>query len=203
MTMRAEPKVILFDLGGVLLRLNDPIATFGLACGDAEFHRDWLLSPAVREFERGAITAEQFASQIVQEMQLPYDANDFLDRFIAWPGSVFPEAVALVERIPERYACAILSNTNALHWQSLDIENGFSNRFERYFLSFETGLLKPDVRAFANVAEQYECAPADILFFDDNPLNVSAAIKAGMHAILCRKVADIADLLITRQIVKA
>ena len=203
MTDRAELKLVLFDLGGVLLHLNDPLITFGLDCSEAEFHQTWLLSPAVREFERGAITAEQFASSVTREMQLPYDAKMFLERFVAWPGSPFPDAIDLVGRIPEHYACAILSNTNALHWQSLDIDSRFGNRFERYFLSYETGLLKPDDQAFANVAEQYDCAPEEILFFDDNPLNVSAANEMGMHAILCRTGADLADALVDRGIVEA
>lgn len=97
----------------------------------------------------------------------------------------------------------ILSNTNALHWQSLDIDSRFGHRFERYFLSYETGLLKPDDPAYANVAEQYDCAPEEILIFDDNPLNVSAANDMGMHAILCRTGADLADALIDRGIVEA
>lgn len=203
MTVQSDLKLVLFDLGGVLLQLNDPIATFGLDCSEADFHRNWLLSPAVREFERGAITAEQFASNVTREMQLPYDASMFLERFVAWPGSPFPDAVDLVGRISECYACAILSNTNALHWQTLNIESSFSHRFERYFLSYETGLLKPDDQAFVNVTEQYDCAPEEILFFDDNPLNVSAAIELGMHAVLCQTGTDLADALIDRGIVEA
>lgn len=203
MSASSELKLILFDLGGVLLQLNDPITTFGLDCSEAEFHQNWLLSPAVRAFERGAITATQFASSITQEMGLPYNAKIFLERFAAWPGLPFPNAVDLVERIPERYSCAVLSNTNSLHWQSLNIESCFGNRFERYFLSYETGLLKPDEHAFTNVINQYDCVPEQILFFDDNPLNVIAAGELGMHAVLCRAGADIAAALIDQGVLRA
>lgn len=202
MSAQLELKLVLFDLGGVLLQLNDPISTFGLDCSEVEFHQKWLLSPAVRAFERGAITAMQFASSITQEMALPYNAKIFLERFVAWPGLPFPDAVDLVERIPECYSCAVLSNTNSLHWQSLNIESNFGHRFERYFLSYETGLLKPDEYAFTNVINHYNCAPEQILFFDDNPLNITAAGELGMHAVLCRTGADIAAALIDRGILQ-
>ena len=200
MAVRAEIELVLFDLGGVLLQLDDPIETFGLDLNESEFHRSWLLSPAVREHESGAITAKQFASRITQEMELPYDANEFLERFVAWPGLPYPEAVDLVQRIDQRYSCAILSNTNALHWHSLDIENSFGQRFERYFLSFETGLLKPDAQAFLRVVETYGCSPNQILFVDDNPLNVDAAIQSGMQATLCRTRSDLSAALNGRRL---
>ena len=51
MTQNDPIKVILFDLGGVLLRLNDPIETFGLQMDQNEFKERWLRSPSVRTFE--------------------------------------------------------------------------------------------------------------------------------------------------------
>jgi hypothetical protein len=66
-------KVLLFDLGGVLLRLNNQSETFGVPMEDDEFLTRWIHSAAVREFERGAIEAESFAKAIVIEADLPYD----------------------------------------------------------------------------------------------------------------------------------
>ncbi|MDA0681042.1 MAG: hypothetical protein O3A13_02875 [Proteobacteria bacterium] len=71
-------KVLLFDLGGVLLRLNNPQATFGLKTSESEFLDRWLRSPSVRDFERGAIEAETFARSVVGEIDLPYDWREFL-----------------------------------------------------------------------------------------------------------------------------
>jgi HAD superfamily hydrolase (TIGR01509 family) len=195
MNESANIKLLLFDLGGVLMELNDPIKTFGLDCDEQEFHRRWLLSPAVRAHECGAISAEQFANDVTREMQLPYDPYTFLDRFGAWPGSPYPEAIDLIGRIDARLDCAILSNTNAFHWDNLDIKNAFAHRFDRCFLSYETGLLKPDAHAYTHVADEYKCDLAQIHFFDDNPLNVAAAAELGMQATLCRSGADIAESL--------
>ena len=57
MKNRAELKLVLFDLGGVLLQLNDALITFGLDCSEAEFHQTWLLSPADTLIDRGIVEA--------------------------------------------------------------------------------------------------------------------------------------------------
>ncbi len=59
----------------------------------------------------------------------------------------------------------------------------FGDRFDRYFLSYQTGLLKPDQEAFLQVIRNYACLPQEILFFDDNPLNIAAASKEGIASV--------------------
>ena len=176
-------KVILFDLGGVLLKLRDPISTFGLQIDDSDFLRTWIMSPSVRAFESGQIDCDEFAESVITEMKLPMDWQELLDRFNSWPDGFYPKAIELVGRIPPRYHCAILSNTNALHWQQADLPGKFGNSFDRYFLSYETGLLKPDQACFLQVIESYTCRPEEILFFDDNPLNVEAAGAEGIASV--------------------
>jgi putative hydrolase of the HAD superfamily len=75
-----------------------------------------------------------------------------------------------------------LSNTNAVHWQQIDVSGHFGHRFDRYFLSYESGLLKPDGASFSQVTTDYGCQPREILFFDDNPVNVDAARQAGIRS---------------------
>jgi putative hydrolase of the HAD superfamily len=177
-------RVLLFDLGGVLCRLNDPIETFGLQQSHAEFMQRWLMSPSVREFERGAIDAPTFAKNIVMEAKLNYGPEEFLRRFDSWPDQLFPGTLELLRQTPQRYELAVLSNTNAVHWGRDEIGGRLTAHFGKIFLSYETGLLKPDVQAYAHVAASFGCAAREILFFDDNPLNVSAALEFGCRAEL-------------------
>jgi putative hydrolase of the HAD superfamily len=178
-------KVVVFDLGGVLLQLRDPIETFRLEISEGEFLERWLRSPSVREFERGASNAESFAKAIVGELRLPMHWTEFLKCFDAWPERLFPETEGLLDAIPAGIGRALLSNTNAAHWGRKDISSTLSGKLDRLFLSFDTGLLKPDREAFDQVIAAYGNAAGTFLFFDDNPLNVSAAIEAGMQAVLC------------------
>lgn len=179
------PRLILFDYGGVLLTLNDPVATFGIGESRADFNLRWLLSPAVQAHERGEIGPEAFARRMVVDMQLDYSWQDFIERFNAWPGGVPAATAALVQSIPADIDCAILSNTNGLHWAAQDIAGDFNGRIDRCFLSFETGHVKPDLRAFEHVLDSVPFKATDILFIDDNQKNIDAAARTGMRVRHC------------------
>lgn len=178
-------RVVVFDLGGVLLRLRDPLTNFGLELDEAEFQERWLNSAAVREFERGACDAETFGRTIVREFGLSMGWRSFLERFDAWPEQIYPETPRLLDAVPAGVGRVLLSNTNAAHWSRSDIAGALTGRLDKTFLSFRTGLLKPDREAFMQVVRAYGMLPEAFLFFDDNPLNVSAARATGMHAVLC------------------
>lgn len=195
-----EPRIILFDIGGVLVRLNDPVRTFKLAFGKSEFFRRWLLSSPVRAFERGDMLADEFARAIIEDLELPYGPTEFLERFLAWPGDPFSYAIDLVRRIDSRYPCGLMSNTNLLHWPSMGIEDAFDGRFDHLFLSYQTGLVKPDEAAFQHVIDGLGFAPPQILFFDDNPLNVTTASSLGISAVLCGSEEDLSRSLATAKV---
>lgn len=181
----AQCKLLLFDLGGVLMRLRDPATTFGLALTVDEFNRRWLLCNAVREYERGLIDRDVFASRAAVELALDYGAEEFLQRFDRWPHSIYPGAVELLHSVAKRFATAILSNTNAMHWERQDIRDRILPAVDHAFLSYETGFVKPDPAAFEQVATRYNYAAEKILFIDDNPLNTAAAARYGMQTATC------------------
>jgi FMN phosphatase YigB (HAD superfamily) len=90
----------------------------------------------------------------------------------------------LVEHLAARHRVMIFSNTNAVHWDSqVAASGGRLARIEAY-LSHEIGRLKPDVAAFAKVAELAGIDPARSLFFDDVAANVAGARAAGFQAEL-------------------
>jgi len=179
-----EIKVILFDLGGVLLKLRNPVETFGLPGSVTEFKQRWLRSPSVREFEAGAIDTEDFARKIVVEAELPYDWREFIERFDSWPEDLFAETLNVLHSIPPGYRRALLSNINALHWGRENISVPLAGCFDELFLSYVTGQVKPDHGAYDQVVQTYGCQPGEVLFFDDSPGNVAAAADYGMQAIL-------------------
>jgi glucose-1-phosphatase len=180
----SDIRVLLFDLGGVLLRLNNQIDIFGLPMDSDEFLTRWIHSPAVREFERGAIDAESFAKAIVVESDLPYSWHEFLRRFEAWPDRLYPGTREMLDSIPLRYQRALLSNTNAIHWHRDGIADELAGRFNCVFLSYLTGQLKPDREAFQLVQDELNCEAGEIAFFDDNPANTEAAKKWGCQSFL-------------------
>ena len=198
MGKRNRFKIILFDLGGVLLRLNDPIETFGLDISLNEFKDRWLRYPSVHEFEAGRIDTEEFAGRIVSEAELPYDWQEFIRRFDAWPDRLFDETIDVLIAIPATYRRALLSNINALHWGRDNIAGPLAGHFDHTFLSFETGFVKPDREAYELVTETFECRPDEVLFFDDSPLSVAAAADYGMQAVLACGIGAVSRTLAER-----
>ena len=184
-TMPKQIRVLLFDLGGVLIELND-LSTF-LHLNDAEMPvnkllSDWLSSPAARAFEMGISTKEQFADKYIEETNLPIKRNEFLNAFTQLPKGLYPDAHRLIERCRDRYFTACLSNTNALHWQRLTHEMGIDRMFDQHFASHLTGKLKPDRESFEHVLQSLNCDPSAIIFLDDNEMNVKAARSVGIIA---------------------
>jgi putative hydrolase of the HAD superfamily len=92
----------------------------------------------------------------------------------------------MLARIPRSYRRAILSNTNALHWPRVLNDMQLGAAFDCHFVSHITGRIKPDPDAFEHAVESLDCIPKQVLFLDDNMLNVRAAQSYGMHAIRVR-----------------
>lgn len=192
---KALPRLLLFDYGGVLLHLNDPLETFGFGSSREDFNQQWLLSPAVREHETGKIGPREFAGRMVADLQLPYSPREFIQRFDSWPAGVSAATHAVVQLVPPAVECAILSNTNALHWRKQDVARDLGGRISRLFLSFETGLIKPDEQAFRHVLDETAYPAGDVLFLDDNPLNLASAAAIGMRTRLCPGVDSLLEAL--------
>jgi glucose-1-phosphatase len=96
----------------------------------------------------------------------------------------------MLARIPSSYRRAVLSNSNALHWPRVRDDMGFGPAFDSHFVSHLTGRIKPDADAFEHVLDSLGCRPGQVLFLDDNLLNVEASQSLGMNAVRVRGIAE-------------
>ncbi len=185
----ADIRVLLFDVGGVLVELggiNIMLRWLKKRMTEEEMWRRWLHSSPVRAFETGRIDGAEFAQRVVEEFGIDVEPARFLESFTGWPTGLYPGTLDLLAQVPPSYRRALLSNSNALHWPRVIDEMGLGALFESRFVSHLTGNIKPDAAAFAEVVETLECAPAQVLFLDDNRLNIEAAAVFGMHAVRVR-----------------
>jgi len=191
-------RVILFDLGGVLV---ENAGEQGLSSmlpyqlGRHEIWTRWLASDAVRRFERGEIAPEVFAARFIEEWGLALEPAAFMESFAAWPRGLFDGAAALVRNLRAQHRVACLSNTNALHWARLP---ELPELFDSIFASHLTGLLKPDAEAFEHVLRELDVRADAVWFFDDLLQNVEAARKVGIRAVQVRTFADVGPALRAR-----
>ena len=177
--------LVLFDLGGVLVRLGGGVDAMQRLAGltsPEEVWTRWLTCAWVRSFESGSCTPRDFAQGVVDDWSLSISAAYFLEQFRAWPDGVFEGARELLDQVRQQVRVGCLSNTNALHWSDHSSKWGLDDRFDVRFLSFEVGLIKPDREIFDHVSETVGVAPHRIVFLDDNQLNVDQAAASGFVA---------------------
>jgi putative hydrolase of the HAD superfamily len=179
-------RVVLFDVGGVLVEVSGVptmLAWMGNRITPEELWRMWLTSPVVRAFETGRTTPDVFADQLIAEMALPVGPETLLEEFTRFTQGLLPGALELVGRVPRRYTRATLCNTNSLQWPRLMKDMRRAEAFDHHFASHLMGKIKPDEEVFHHVTRTLHCAPGEILFLDDNQLNVEAAKRVGLRAV--------------------
>lgn len=174
--------ILLFDLGGVLVDLANPVDAIGLELSDEEFWATWLTSPLVQGFETGRLPTRDFVAQLGAELGFS-DADEFDRALRRWQLPMFQGAEAALRSLTRSHTVALLSNTNEIHWQQVASQTDVFADFDKLFLSYETGNAKPGQAAFLDVVQHFDCEPQRIHFFDDNAGNVAAARQAGMTAV--------------------
>jgi FMN phosphatase YigB (HAD superfamily) len=178
----ADVRAVLFDLGGVLL-------------------------PFDRELRIAAIVARTMATP---EAARTFMADDIHRRLDSGEAHEFDLAAAFtsffrVHISPVEAIQLVLSVFEAPNDELWDVAEALSHRFvvggfsdnpwlvrevfppgavlDPLFLSSEIRACKPSAEAFAAVERGLEMAPEHILFVDDTPANVEAAIARGWQAI--------------------
>jgi putative hydrolase of the HAD superfamily len=175
--------VVVFDLGGVLVEVPGASGMRELAdlpSEEATWQR-WLDCQWVARFERGECGVEEFADGVVADWQLSLSAEAFLKRFSSWVNKPLAGATELVTEASRSVRVAALSNLNQLHWAHMSSWELLA-AFDAVFLSFQLGLVKPDPAIFERVAADLQTPPREIVFIDDNQVNVDGACAAGFHA---------------------
>jgi glucose-1-phosphatase len=175
---------VLFDLGGVLIQpggVASMRALSGIDSDEALWTR-WLGCRWVQRFEAGRCSPAEFAAGVVADWKLALEPAAFLEEFGRWPEPPFEGALELVDAVRAAVPVGFLSNMNAYQWatnyESIPLTEAFAFRF----LSFELGLVKPDAAIFDAVAARLPVPRHQVLFLDDNAVNVEAAAATGFTA---------------------
>ena len=176
-------KVVLFDLGGVIIRLGDTIfPPHWLASNTGFSLREWLGSPTSKAFETGAISAQEFAQTLKLDLSLQQDVDEIIRHFTAWPEALFSGSIELLSSLKQRYTLAALSNINELHVPRMLEEFHLHRFFDQLYFSNELGLAKPDPKIYLKAIELLGVNAQEIVFFDDVENNVNAALEVGLNA---------------------
>ena len=178
--------ILLFDLGNVLVNVDYPAFLRTLRYDHTMNERELytLLEEDSRSYELGKASPEEYLRIVNAKLGTSYTFEEFRE---AW-NAILPEPTLgmteLIESLVPNNRLMILSNTNALHCEHMLQLSPVLRYFERYFLSFEIGAVKPDPAIYAYVLKNVDVPPDRILFIDDLEQNIKGAVNAGMRGIV-------------------
>jgi len=198
MTAGPDAKGVLLDVGGVLLPtpwelLEDFEAGHGWPRGTFAWRGpiDPANDPLWRSVEVGELTSGEYFDRRAAEI------SRLLGRSLSWPEvtrvmfdtpaglAVRPGGRALVGQARAAGLRTGLLTSKLVAFLSREVvaRSDLLSSFDVLLDESETGLAKPDPRAYDQAAAAMGLDPAGIVFVDDDPANVAGATAAGMAGV--------------------
>ncbi len=196
----AEIRLVVFDLGRVLLRIADSwdhafalahVTPRGSLKGDISAatrrHHDAHGNDLFTDFETGRITPEQFFEQAARATgHSPQEVQAVLEAWLLTPFAGSRELLADLHAQAIPTAC--LSNTNAHHWAMMTDPTHPAylplHLLTHPLASHTLGQAKPHDAIYHQVEQVTQTPAQHILFFDDLAENTAAAAQRGWYAHL-------------------
>ncbi len=183
----AEPTVLLWDIGGVLLsngwdetQRAEAARQFGFDLGEFE-ERHAREAPA---YERGELTLNDYL-----ERTLFYTPREFspaaVRTFIFGCSSARPEVLGIAQELARRSGRTMAAlNNEGRELNDHRIQAfGLDRILSLFFSSCVTGRRKPEPGAYRLALGVLRRRPDEVVFVDDRPENLAPARELGMHVI--------------------
>lgn len=201
----AETKNLMFDLGGVIMNIERErcVRSFKRLGMEepGKFLGDYGQTGPFGALEEGLITPDEFHAAVrplvapgVTDEQIDDAFNDFLTGIPA-------SRLKALRRLRERYRIYLLSNTNAIMWDTriaadFRIEGReLADYFDGVATSFEARSLKPSAEIFEYTVRKFGIRPEETVFLDDSAANVEAARRLGFGGLQVAPGREFADIL--------
>lgn len=194
-------KYLLFDLGKVLYDIDIPrmIANYNAMIPDGQDRLTFSMEGQHEMFsllEIGQIDAMAFARGMKSAYGFQASEQDILNAWNSLLVGVIPGRVEAIQQLATRYPIALLSNTNAFHYQAYKEETkALFAPMEAVFLSHELGLRKPDPLIYTTVLDRLGWEAKHTLFVDDGIKNTEVAQSLGIQTVLYQEEADFETLM--------
>jgi HAD superfamily hydrolase (TIGR01509 family) len=189
------PSTIIFDLGGVVIRI---VRSWAQACERAGLDLRQPDSLDALDFMHqrhgptdlymaGRMSCDEYVRAMADAVENLYTPDEILRLHEAWTIDDEPGIADLIASLNAAgLTTACLSNTNPTHWRILtkDKPSPAIAALTRTLVSHELGCVKPDAEIYAEAERLLSARREQIVFFDDVAHNVEAAIARGWNAFL-------------------
>lgn len=181
--------LVCFDLGGVLAQIRRTWQACAEAAGvTTRLRPDELYEmmdfPLFDIYQMGRVGNAEYLNELGTYLGASADdARKVHDQILIGP---YPGTHELVQEIKAAgHSTACLSNTNAIHWETLNSDAFPAIRDLDYkVVSHTVNLVKPEPALFRMFDADTEMSPQFVVFFDDHEGNVLAAKEHGWQAAL-------------------
>jgi len=182
------PKIVVFDLGKVLVDFDYSIAARKIAARSSKSLPEIKVlieqSRFIVDYETGGVTRREFYDRVCEATGF----GGTLEEFGAFFADIFTEMPAMTALHAELRGRGIptyiFSNTNDLAVEHVRRNFPFFANFDGYIFSYEVGAMKPDGKIYAALEKLAGRRGADIIYLDDRTDNVAGGAARGWRAIL-------------------
>lgn len=198
--MTVTPRLVCFDLGGVLIRICRSwseacaLAGFELRRADLLASQTWMSrrKAIIDRYQRGALSTSAYLSALSEAVEGLYTPSEIEQIHEVWTQDPYPGAEALIDALLDRpdVRIACLSNTNDAHWQRLTRVTKYRllTKLHHTLASHELRCLKPEPEIYRLAHDRFSAgaesrlSPQEVIFFDDLEDNIAAARRFGWQA---------------------
>lgn len=185
---------VVFDLGGVVFRLDKEIAIhrfkeIGVTKVE-EYLDDYAQKGIFGDLEAGKLSAEKYRDELNRLTGKSLTMEQLKYAWTGYAAELYQrnfDALLLLRRMG--FPVALLSNTNPfmMSWARSSAfdgnGHGLDYYFDRLYLSYEMRLMKPSPEIFKAMIKGEQTTPKNILFIDDSARNCEAAAALGIKTL--------------------
>lgn len=186
LSITKDVKVILFDLGRVLMHIDfDAFPNkLGLMTTEQRAPFELPVKKNVYLYECGKITTEEFLDALYPIFDNHFSREQILDAYDSIIIEDNREIISFVQNVQKKFRIAILSNTSPSHWEKIHRVSTVVKLFPDSFTSFQLGAMKPSSIVYEKVCDTMNVKPHEVIFIDDLKENIDGAITVGMKGIV-------------------
>ena len=181
-------KNIVFDVGKVLVYFEPDWIMNKLGFGEetkAVLRKAMFEDPLWNEVDRGVMTTEELVSAFAKNA--PAYEKEIRETYLHVGDSIelLPHAVEWTASLKERgYNLYIISNYGEYTLEQTKAKMDFLQYMDGAIFSYQYQIIKPDVRIYEQLLENYDLRAEECVFIDDKAENVEAAKAAGYQGIV-------------------
>jgi putative hydrolase of the HAD superfamily len=183
-----EIRALFWDVGGVLLtnawdheERNFAIEQFHLDKDEVESRHKLCVQP----FEEGRLSLDQYLQQTVFSQPRTFSPEEFKQCMFSL-SKPKPDVLEIARGLRDRYLMGTINNESRELNQYRIATFQLTEYFQIFVSSCFVGLRKPDERIYRLALDLTQRKAEECCFIDDRQVNIEAAAKVGMRAILLR-----------------